>query len=61
MARFKKFLDGEGLPVVVNLDAVVTARFRSADTIYVILQGRVEHTLRVTLDFFMDHLTGERT
>jgi len=62
MARFKKFLDfHDGGAVVINLDAVVTARFRTADTTTVILTDRVERTLRVGLDLLYDHLTGDAT
>jgi len=56
--RFKTFLDLEGTATVVNLDAVLTAKARTADSINVEFPGRFE-TLRISLDFFLLKLNGD--
>jgi hypothetical protein len=62
MARFRRYLDHDGgIATMINLDAVLIAKFRTQDITTVILQGGIEITLRVTLDAFLKHLRGDQT
>lgn len=61
MARYRRYVDRLGIATVINLDAVASAKMRDRDTIYVRLMGgdADAEILRVTIDAFLDHLTGD--